>query len=106
MPQHPRLEIGHAVAGIDEAAFGVPGDGVDGQITTLQIHFQRDVRIGVKHEARMPRCGLPLGPRQRILFAGFRMQEHRKILTNLAESHGKHVLASCADDTPVTLGGR
>ena len=50
--------------------------------------------------------GLPFGPRQRILFAGFRMQEHRKILTNLAESHGKHVLASCADDTPVTLAYR
>ena len=46
-------------------------------------------------------CGLSLGTGQRILFAGLRMQKHRKILANLLVPLVKQLVGCRAHDAPV-----
>ena len=42
--EDPGLDVGLSVEGIDEAAVGSTGDGVDGEVTAQQVVFQRDIR--------------------------------------------------------------
>ena len=106
MPQAAVFKIALAAVGIDQGARFILGDGIDGEVTSHKVLFQRDIGRRVHDEALMPRCGLAFGARQRVLFAGLRMQEHRKITPHLREAGSAHLLGRAAHHHPVTLVGR
>ena len=104
MTQQPRLDVAASAVGVDMAGL-VVGDGVDGQVATLEILFQRDVRVGAADEIRVSRAGPPLGAGQRVLFAGIGMQEHGEVPTDLAVAAFQQIRGRCTDDHPVLLDG-
>ena len=91
---------------IDECAVVGFGDGVDGQVTALQILFQRDIGAGVKGKACVTRAGFAFGACQRIFVAGFRVQEYREVLADLFVPLFQHFLRRRTDHDPVPFQHR
>ena len=58
----------------------VARDRVDREIAALQVLLEGHRRRGVELEPRVTRRRFALRPRQRVLFAGVRMQEYRESL--------------------------
>ena len=85
------------------AAVGILRDRVDGQIATLQILLERDVRREQRLEAAIPGTGLALGAGKRVFLAALRMQEHREVLADGLEAERLQLFGARADDHPVPL---
>ena len=103
MAQHAAADIFGAVARVDQPSRLVARQRVDGQVAALQVLLQRDVGRGVESEAVVARRGFALGARQRVLFVGLRMQEHRKIAPDRTETQPHHLLRRCADHDMIAV---
>ncbi len=104
--QHALLDIAHAAIRIHQGAGGfIAGDGVDGEIATLQVFFQRHRRIGIDHEAAVAAAGLALGAGQRVFLAGVGMQEHREIAAHGLVALRVHLRLGGPDHDPVAVAG-
>ena len=103
MAQHTLLQVALAVERIDQAAIFGLGDGVDGQVATRQVFFQRHTGIGMDGKALVAACGLALGARQRVFLVRVRVQEHRKILAHRHKAVLHHQLRRGPDDDPVMV---
>ena len=103
MAQQSRGQVLLTAAGVDHAAVGQLGHGVDGQITTLQILFQRDIRREVTDEAVVAAALLALGAGQRIFVLTVRVQEDGEIVADLAIALCQQVLGRGAHDHPVDI---
>ena len=115
MAQHPGLEVALPLVGVDqlvelevEGAVGadaVRGDGdrVDREVAPCQVLLERHVGRGVHDKAVVAARGLALGPRQRVLFARARVQEHREVATHGQETLGHHLLGRGPHHDPVAI---
>src|SRR5205823_3516300 len=63
----------------DDLAVLTLGHGVDGEIAPLQILLQGHLGRGLRREAAIAGRDLALAPRERVLLASLRMQEHREL---------------------------
>lgn len=104
--QQPCLDVGGTVVRIDQSALLIFGNRVDGEVTPREILFECDIGSGIYIEALVTATGFALGAGQRIFFAGFGVQENRKIGADLAKPIVQHVLRRCTDDNPVSVAGR
>ena len=84
-------------------AVGILGDGVDGEVTTLQILFERDLGRRMKHESLVARCGFAFGSRECVFFVRFWMQKYREVRTDRPVAGGNHFLGGRADDHMVAI---
>ena len=100
--QHAGRKIGAPRPRIDELAVFGARDGVDREIAALEIVLERHRRRGVEREARVARRGLALRACERVLLAGVRVQEHRKVL---ADAPNPKAVSSSAD-APTTTQSR
>jgi len=102
--QHTCLDVGPAAVRVDQRAVGRLGDRIDREVAAPEILFQRDRRIGIDDEAAIAASRLALGPRERVLFPGFGMQEDREIPADRAEAGRFHRSLGFAHDhvVPVT----
>ncbi len=103
MAQHSRLEIGAPRPWIDDLARLASRDRVDGEIATLQVLLERDRGRGVEREPRVPRRRFALRPRQRVLFAGARVQKYGEVFADAAEPLCDELVGRGADDNPVAF---
>src|SRR5262249_3210379 len=103
MPEYTRFQIAFAAEWIDERAVFVTRHRIDGQVAAREILFERDLWRRVKHEAVVAGSGLALGARQRVLLVRLRMQEHREVFPDRAESGGNHLLRRRPDHDPVAI---
>ena len=101
--QHAGRKIGSSRPRIDELAVFGARDGVDREVASLEIVFERHRRRGIEREARVSRRGLTLRACERVLFAGLRVQEHRKVLADAPEAQGRELIGRRADDDPIAL---
>ncbi|MNP27141.1 hypothetical protein D3C76_1200320 [compost metagenome] len=106
MAEEARLQITLAIERIDDPAVVVFRHGIDGQVATGEVLFQRHVRAGVEGEAAVAAAALALGAGQGVLLAGPWMQEHREIGAHRAEAAFEHVIGAGADHHPVDIGHR
>jgi hypothetical protein len=104
--QHAGLHIARTAEGIDQHAIRILRDGVDGEVAPGEILLQADVGRGMHHEAAVAAPGLALGACQRVLLAGFGVQEHREVLAHRAESACCHLLGRGTDHDEITIAGR
>ena len=108
MTQHTRLEIRQATIGVYHLALTRRaverfGHGIDGQVATNEVLFQRHIGAGMHAEADIPVAGLALGTRQRVLLLGLRMQEDREVPPDRPEATRLHVFHRRAHHHEVTL---
>ena len=68
--------------------------------------LEAHARVGVHDETPVARPGLGLGSRQRVLFAGLRMQKYRELPSDPPEPERLQLRGPRADDDPVTLAHR
>ena len=103
VPQQALFQVPAAAVGIDQRPVLVPRHGVDGEVATSQVLLQRDRGGGVEGEAVIAGPDLALGPRERTLVAGFRMQEHRKVLAHLPVAQAQQLLGPRTHHDPIAL---
>ena len=106
MPELARLEVRAPAVRVDERPVGVARHRVDREVAALQVVLERDVGREMQLEAAIARPGLALGARERVLFAGFRVQEYGKIAADLAVAEVHHLLRRRADHDPVAFADR
>ena len=103
MTQHAVGEVTLAAIGVYHLAVRIHGHGIDGQIAADQILLQGDVRAGVEGKPTIALAALALGASQRILLAGLRVQEDRKVLANRTEAGIQHDFRRGADNHPIVI---
>ena len=101
--QFALLQIVATIEGVDQIAIAILGHGVDGQVAALEILFQSDVRVGVKAEAVITRCGLAFGAGEGVLLFGLRMEKDREILAHRLVTEIEHLLRCGTDHHPVAI---
>ena len=108
--QQPRLDIGAAAVGIDDASPGGDcfigdsfGHGVDREVAALRSSSSLTSGENSRGEAAVAGPGLALEPRQRVLLARLRMQEHGKITADRQITLLLELLGQGADHHPVAL---
>ena len=106
MAQQTILQIAQTVVRVDNLAVIVLGQRINGQIATLKIIFQRDIRCGIAGKTGVTGAGFPFGTCQRILFMRLRMQKHRKIAAYLLVASVEHLLWRTADHYPISVFDR
>ena len=105
MAEDPGLDVGLAVEGIDEAAVGGTGDGIDGEVTTQQVVFQRDIRREMHGKALVAGGGLALGAGQCVFLVALGVQEDGEILADGLKALGQHLVRRGAHHHPVAVAG-
>lgn len=106
MAQDALFQIAPTAERIDQAACGILGHGIDGEIAALQIVFQRHIGGGVNGEAVITCGGLALGTGQRVLLMGLGVQKHRKILADRPETARQQLFRGRTDHHPVAVFDR
>ena len=106
MVQQAIAHILSAAVGVDQAAIPVLGHRVDAEVASRQVVLERDLRAGLAGEARVAVPALAFATRERVFLAGFGMQEHGEIATDLAKAEREHLLAAGANDDPVPFAWR
>ncbi len=104
--QQSGLQITLATVGVDQLPLLVFGNGIDGEVASLQILLEGDLGAGMEGEAAITAAALALGTRQGVLLAALRMQEHRKVCAHRAKAPGLHYLRGGADHHPVHFTDR
>src|SRR5690606_19092889 len=106
VPQHLVPEIPASAERVDEPALGVARHRVDRDVPPREVLLDRDVGGRPELEAVVAGSGLALRAGERVLLAGFRVQEDGEILADLAKAEGLHLVRGRADDAPVALRHR
>ncbi|MPN54599.1 hypothetical protein SDC9_202270 [bioreactor metagenome] len=106
MAKNACSDIGLPAVGVNQRAICRAGNGVDGEVPSQQILFQRDLRRGVAGEAGVAVSGLALGAGEGIFLTGLRVQEDREILSDLKKSLGEHACRGFTHHHPITIGNR
>ena len=106
MAQQTILQIAQTVVRVDNLAVIILSQRINGQIATLKIIFQRDIRCGIASKTGVTGTGFPFGTCQRILFMRLRMQKHRKIAAYLLVARVEHLLWRTADHHPISVFDR
>ena len=84
---------------------GISCHGINGQISSFEVLFKRDIRACFKGKAPVARRNLAFAPGERILFGRFGVQKDRKILAHAAVPLRQERFSITANDDPVTLFG-
>ncbi len=103
MTQQSALEVGLPAVGIDQGAVLVFGDCIDGQIAASEVVFEAHPAIDLECEPGVAMPALAFASRQRVLVAGARIEKHREVAPDTAETARQHLALGGADDYPVTL---
>ena len=103
MTQDPVLQITLAAERIDQTAIRIPGDGIDGQVPSRQVFFQRDPGVKINRKAMVTMALFAFGAGQRVLLTGVGMQKNRERCSDLAKAPGKQFLRLAAHHNPVPL---
>ena len=103
--EDPGLDVGLSMEGIDEAAVGGTGDGVDGEVTAQQVVFQRDIRREMHGKALVAGCGLALGAGQCVFLVALGVQEDGEVLADGLKALGQHLFRRGAHHHPVAVAG-
>ena len=104
MAQGFLLQVLLAVVGVDDVAVGVLRHGIDRQVATLQVCFQRDIRRTVHFETGIAMPVFTFGACQGVFFFGLRVQEHGKVAPDLRKALVQHLLGCGAYHHPVAIG--
>src|SRR5690606_15571760 len=103
MPQHPGLQVFQAAAWVHEPAVCMTGDGIDSEVSPLEIRFQRDVGTGIKGEPLIAPPRFAFGTCKSVFLFAARMQKNRKVSPYRNEATCFHFLGGGADDHPVAI---
>ena len=76
MAQYAVMQIVAATEWVDNLAIGRLRDGVDGEVATLEVFFECDVRIGVKSKAFVAFANFAFGAGECVFFAALWMNEY------------------------------
>ena len=106
MAQHASSDVALAAVGVGQHAVGVLGDGVDGQVSSGQVFFERDVWRGMHGKAVVALRGLAFGASQGVFFTRLRVQKHRKILAHRQVALSRQSLGRGTDHNPVVVAHR
>ena len=101
MAQDPRLEVARAAERIDQPAVAIFCHGIDRQVATAEIVFDRHLFGRVERKAVVTGGSFALGAGERVFLAGVRVQEYREIAADAFVSLGFERAGRCADHTPV-----
>jgi hypothetical protein len=83
MAQDAVPDVCNATERIHEITTRMPGNRVYGQVASSEVILDRDPRVRMELETVVAGRCLTFGAGERILFAGFRVQEDGEILANL-----------------------
>ena len=110
MPKHFRFNVARAakwidklVDGVDYVTMNLERHRIDGEIASLQISFECDVRRRVKCKPRITTTALALGSRERIFLVGLRVQKHRKVFAHGQKFCRQHVIDRRAHHHVITV---
>src|SRR5690606_33100897 len=103
MPQHPGLQVFQAAAWVHEPAVCMTGDGIDSEVSPLEIRFQRDVGTGIKGEPLIAPPRFAFGTCKSVFLFATRMQKNRKVPPYRNEATRFHFLGGGTDDHPVAI---
>ena len=103
--EDPGLDVGLSMEGIDEAAVGGSGDGVDGEVTAQQVVFQCDIRREMYGKALVAGSGLALGAGQCVFLVALGVQEDGEVLADGLKALGQHLFRRGAHHHPVPVAG-
>ena len=79
MAQHLCSDVALATIGVGAVAVFVLGDGVDGQVATGQVFFERHIRGGMHRKAVVAPRGFTLGTRECVFLVGVGVQEDGEV---------------------------
>ena len=80
------LQIIATLIRVDESTCIVDCHRIDGEVAARQVLLQRDIRCGMKLEARIAWRGLAFGAREGVLVVGLRMQKYREVAADRLET--------------------
>ena len=90
---------------VNDITRGIFSHGIDGEIATRQIFFQRDIGCRMAAETMIAMTGFTFRTRQCIFFMRLRMQKHRKVFADRLIPCCNHLLWGPADDNVVSVTG-
>ncbi len=103
MTQYTIFQVGLTVERIDQRAIVSASHGVDGEIPSRKVVFERHLRCGVKAESGVTVTTFALGTGQRVFLVGLRMQENGKIPPDRLETARAHRRRRAADNNVIPI---
>ena len=97
------MNIGEAVAWINQFPVGIHCHRIDCQVPASQVLFNGYLGRGVKGEAVITAAGFSFRACQCIFFAALRMQKHRKVFADRLITETLKFVRCRAHDAPVPL---
>ena len=101
MSQDFLLQIPLTAVRIYQATVFIPGDGIDGQVASLEIFFKSNTGMKIHIEPMVSMAGLFLGSGQRIFLTVFGVQKYREGGADLLEALIQHFLRCTSDYNPI-----
>src|SRR5690606_30086675 len=90
MSEHAVAQVVEAAARVHQRTIGMSRNGVDSEITTAQVVFQRDVCTGIEGKSLVATPRFPFGTGQREFLLAAWMQEDREVAAHRNKAAGRH----------------
>ena len=104
--QYLMLQVMQPVVGVVQFATGGFGNGVDGQVSSRKVFFERNVGGGMYGKSGIAARGFALGACQCVFLFAQRMQKNWKVLADRQEPLRQHLLRRCSYHYPVVVLNR
>jgi hypothetical protein len=103
MPKYFQPKVLNAVMRVNQQTFMISSDCIDGEVSTKEIIFQTDIRIGREDKTFIALTRLSFSSCKGIFFVALGVQKHGEILAHGGESRSQHLIDGGTDHHEVSV---